>query len=68
MAKKPTKRQQKAISEGVSKLVREYEKTGKITTSRATYHPKSKKEAIRQALAVEYGKRGVGRAGRRSKK
>jgi len=68
MAKKPTKRQQKAIGEGVSKLVREYEKTGKITTSRATYHPKSKKEAIRQALGIEYGKRGVGRAGRRSKK
>uniref|UniRef100_A0A7V3JA04 Uncharacterized protein n=1 Tax=candidate division CPR3 bacterium TaxID=2268181 RepID=A0A7V3JA04_UNCC3 len=68
MAKKPTKRQQKAISEDVSKLVRGYEKTGKITTSRATYHPKNKKEAIKQALAVEYGKRGIGRAGRRSKK
>jgi len=68
MAKKPTRRQQKAISKNVSELVREYEKTGKITTSRATYHPKSKREAIKQALAIEYGRRGVGRAGRRSKK
>jgi len=68
MSKKPTRKQQKAISKDVSDLVREYEKTGKITTSRATYHPKSKKEAIKQVLAVEYGKRGIGRAGKRSKK
>ncbi|MEO0224778.1 MAG: hypothetical protein ABIL76_06790 [candidate division WOR-3 bacterium] len=53
---KPTKREQKTISRNVEKLVREWEKTGKIKTSRATYKPKTKEEAIKQALAIEYGR------------
>lgn len=53
---KLTKREQRAISKNVEKLVREWERTGKIRTSRATYTPKTKKEAIKQALAIEYGR------------
>jgi hypothetical protein len=56
---KPSKRQQKEISEGVKKMVREYENSGEIKTSRATYHPSTKKEAIKQALAIEYGEHDV---------
>lgn len=38
------------------KLMREYERTGKIRTSRATYRPKNKKHAQKIAAAIEYGK------------
>ncbi len=31
-------------------------KTGKVKTSRATYKPKSKKAAINQSLAIEFGR------------
>lgn len=65
--KKPTKRQQKVIGAMVRKMMHEWERTGEIKTSRATYKPKSKKEAIAQALAIEYGKQGVGRAGKRKR-
>jgi len=54
MAKK--REVQKQISGGVRKLVRQWERTGKIETSRATYRPKTKEEAIKQALAIEYGR------------
>ena len=60
---KPTRGQQKEISSAVEKKVHEYEKTGVIKTSRATYHPKNKSKAIKQALAIEYGEHHVGRAG-----
>lgn len=40
----------------VRKLIHEWKRTGKITTSRAVYRPRTKKEAIRQALAIEYGR------------
>lgn len=63
MPKKPTKTQEKEISAEVKKMVDEYERTGKIQTSRATYHPKDHEAAIKQALAIEYGKHHVGRAG-----
>lgn len=53
---KPTKSEQRQISEGVRKLVREWKRSGKITTSRATYRPKTKQQAIKQALAIEYGR------------
>jgi len=59
-----SKKKQKAIGSGIQKLVRQWKATGKMETSRATYHPKSKKEAIAQAAAIEYGKHGVGRAGK----
>lgn len=68
MPKKPTKGQEKEISEGVKKMVEEYEKTGKIETSRATYHPEDKEKAIKQALAIEYGEHHVGRAGSKKSK
>lgn len=68
MARKPTKGEQKEIGKGVEKAVHQYEKTGKIKTSGAEYKPKSKKKAIKQALAIEYGKHGVGKAGSKRKK
>uniref|UniRef100_A0A6H1ZKZ6 Uncharacterized protein n=1 Tax=viral metagenome TaxID=1070528 RepID=A0A6H1ZKZ6_9ZZZZ len=58
-------RKERAVSKGVRKLVKGYEETGTVRTSRATYHPKSKKEAIKQSVAIEYGKHRIGRAGRR---
>lgn len=67
MAEKPNKKQQKEISQGVEKLIHQYEKTGEITTKRATYKPESKKKAIKQALAIEYGEKGVGRASSKKK-
>jgi len=66
MARKPTKKEQEEISQGVEKLVDEYEKTGQEKTSRATYKPESKKKAIKQALAIEYGKHKAGRAGEKN--
>ncbi len=66
--KKQTKKQkQKKVSAGTKKLVDNWKKTGKMKTSRATYKPKSKKDAIKQALAIEYGKEGLGRAGKKGK-
>lgn len=62
MSRKPNKVEQKEISEGVKKMVDEWKKTGEIETSRAKYHPKDKKAAIKQALAIEYGEHHVGRA------
>ena len=65
MAKKKT---QQAISREIEKLMREWKETGKMTTSRATYKPKTQEEALKQAAAIAYGKHGVGRAGKRKKK
>ena len=67
MPNKPTKKEQDKISEGVKKEVNQWEDTGKITTSRAEYHPKTKEKAVKQSLAIEYGKQGVGRAGSKNK-
>lgn len=53
MAKKEV---QKQISEGIRKLLREYKRTGKITTSRATYHPRNLEHAQKIAAAIEYGR------------
>lgn len=55
MAKKPTRKQRKEIKEGIKKMMREFEDTGMIETSRAKYHPSSRKAAIKQAIAIEYG-------------
>jgi hypothetical protein len=68
MAKKPTKKQQKEISEGVKSMVREYEDTGKIKTTRATYEPENKGKAIKQALAIEYGEHQVSSRNKKSKR
>jgi|GEM_PF-1593189 len=67
MTKKPNTSEQKEISEDVGKMVGEWEKTGEIKTSRAEYHPETKKKAIKEALAIEYGKHHAGRAGARQK-
>jgi len=50
---KPT---QKLISEGIQKLVRQWKRTGRIETTRAVYKPKTLKEAMAQAAAIEYGR------------
>lgn len=68
MPRKQTREEQKEISAEAKKLVEEWERTGEMKTSRATYHPETKEKAIRQALAIEYGKHRVGRAGQRKKK
>ena len=60
---KPNAKQEKEIGAEVKKLVDEYERTGEIKTSRAVYKPKNHEAAIKQALAIEYGKHHVGRAG-----
>lgn len=54
--RKLSKKAQKRISANVEKLVREYKKTGKIRTSRATYTPKNLEHAIKIALGIEYGR------------
>jgi len=68
MAKKVSSRTRSAIQEEIRKLVREYKETGEMTTSRATYKPKSVKHAQQIAAAIAYGKHGVGRAGARRRK
>lgn len=71
MSKKTPKvspKKQEAISGEIEKLMREWKETGKMTTSRATYRPKTQGEALKQAAAIAYGKHGVGRAGKRKKK
>lgn len=68
MPRKPTKQQQDEISEGVKKMMHEYERTGEIKTSRATYHPENKEKAMKQALAIEYGDKHVGKAGKSNKR
>ncbi|CAF0700294.1 hypothetical protein MPNT_350002 [Candidatus Methylacidithermus pantelleriae] len=55
MARK-SKRSRGRVSRNIAKLVREYKRTGKIKTSRATYRPKSLRDAARQAAAIEYGR------------
>jgi len=62
---KVPKAKAKKISKGTEKLVEQWKKTGSIKTSRAVYHPKTLKAAIDQALAIKYGKHGVGRAGKK---
>jgi len=69
MAKrKISKEKQEKISREIEKLMREWKETGKMTTSRATYRPKTQEEAMKQAAAIAYGKHKVGRAGKRRKK
>lgn len=63
---KPTRREQTRISSGIQKLMREYKRTGKITTSRATYRPRNIAHAQKIAAAIEYGRvRGRRRKGRK---
>lgn len=62
------KKVQEQISKGIQKLIREYKRTGKITTSRATYHPRSLEHAQKIAAAIEYGRaRQEGKLKRRPK-
>jgi hypothetical protein len=49
-------------------MVREYEDTGKIKTTRATYEPENKDKAIKQALAIEYGEHQVSSRNKKSKR
>jgi hypothetical protein len=50
-------RSKKTISKNVKELVDTYKSKGKIGTSK----PKSKKAAIRQAVAIAYSKAGKGK-------
>jgi hypothetical protein len=63
-----SRRKRTAMSEEIRKLIREYKRTGKMSTSRATYRPKSLKHAQKIAAAIAYGKHGVGRAGSRKRR
>lgn len=55
MRKKVSKEKQKKISKEIGVLMRKYKSTGKIKTSRATYKPKNKKNAMKIAAAIAYG-------------
>ena len=70
MAKKRkiSRKKQKAVSREIETLLREYKESGKMTTSRATYRPKSMKHAQAIAAAISYGKHGVGKSGRKKRK
>lgn len=59
----PQKRE--AIMGGMEKMMGEFMGSGKMTTSRAVFHPKSKAAAAKQAAAIEYGKHGMGRTGKK---
>jgi hypothetical protein len=48
----PLKSGKKNMQSNIGELVNKYEKTGKIGTSK----PKSKKKAIKQAVAIAYDK------------
>jgi hypothetical protein len=65
---KVSKRKRTAIGEEIRKLIREYKRTGKMSTSRATYRPRSLSHAQKIAAAIAYGKHGVGRAGGRKRR
>jgi len=54
----------KAIKANISELVKKFKKTGKIGTSK----PKSKKKAIKQAIAIALKKAGKSRRRRKKKK
>jgi acyl-CoA reductase-like NAD-dependent aldehyde dehydrogenase len=66
--RKTSKEKQKKISKEIQTLLREYKETGKMTTSRAEYKPRSLEHAQKIAAAIAYGKYGVGKAGRKKKK
>lgn len=65
---KPSRKTREEVSEGIHKLMGGYQRTGTIKTSRATYHPESKAAAAKQASAIEYGKHGIGRTGRKRRR
>ena len=54
-------RSRKVISQNIKEIVHSWEKTGKIGTSR----PKTKKQAVKQAVAITLNKAGVSKRGRR---
>ncbi|GIW67885.1 MAG: hypothetical protein KatS3mg096_753 [Candidatus Parcubacteria bacterium] len=68
MSKKSSSKTQEKISREIEKLMSEWKETKKMTTSRATYRPKTQEEAMRQAAAIAYGKHKVGRSGSKRKK
>lgn len=66
--KRTSRRKRASVSAGIHKLMRQYKSSGAISTSRATYRPRSLEAAQKQAAAIEYGRHGIGRAGRRRQK
>jgi hypothetical protein len=61
------KRKATLASKEIQKLLREYKRTGKMTTSRATYRPRNLEHARKIAAAIAYGKHGLGKAGARKR-
>jgi len=59
---------QREASREIAKLIREWKRTGRMTTSRAVYRPRTLAGAQRQAVAIAYGKFGLGRIGRRRRR
>lgn len=68
MAKKITPQIREKISREIEKMMREWKETKKITTSRATYRPKTQEEALKQAARIAYEKYGVSRDKKKKKK
>jgi len=56
-------RSKKVIRQNIGELVHSYEKTGRIGNSR----PKSKKKAVKQAVAIAYKKAGRSRKSRKKR-
>ncbi len=54
-------RSRKVISSNIEEIVRSWKKTGKIGNSK----PKTKKQAVKQAVAIALNKAGVSKRGRR---
>lgn len=65
---KVPRRIRERMTQNIRKLIKEWRRTGKMTTSRAVYRPKTLREAMKQAAAIEYGRQGIGRAGRGRKR
>lgn len=54
-------RSRKVISQNIEEIVESWKRTGKIGNSR----PKTKKQAVRQAVAIALNEAGVSKKGRR---
>lgn len=53
----------KVVSENIKEIMHSYKKTGKIGTSK----PKSKKQALKQSVAISYDKAGLSKKNKKSR-
>ena len=53
----------KVVSENIKEIMHSYKKTGKIGTSK----PKSKKQSLKQSVAISYDKAGLSKKNKKSR-